>query len=345
MHFQTFTSNVWLLHFKHIKIKMKKAITLLLLAVVSFNALAQDPLKPAIPDTTWKYGGYAALNFNQLSLSNWAAGGQSSMSLVALVSLYTKYKKGTTTWDNSLDMAYGFLKNDGDKLRKNDDRIEFNSNFGKQAKGKFYYSANLNFRSQFATGYNLPNDSVVTSRFMAPGFVTAALGFNYKEGDFLSIFLSPASGKFTFVLDQTMANTGAYGVKAAEMDTTTGKVITPGRQIRAEFGASLTAKFQKDIFKNVNLKTTVQLFNNYTDKVAENRANIDVNWEVLISMKINKFLSASLITNLIYDHDISLPTIKKVNGEKVEVGKGPKTQFKEAFGLGISYKFAGMSKY
>lgn len=321
---------------------MKKSLALLLFSIFTLQTFAQEVAKTS-QDTTWKYGGFGALTFNQVSLTNWAAGGESSLSLSGLLSFYSKYKKGKTTWDSNLDLAYGFLKNESSSLRKNDDRIEFNSNFGHQAKGKFFYSANLNFRTQFAPGYSYPNDSVVTSRFMSPGYLTAALGFNYKEGDVFSVFLSPASGKFTFVLDQNLANIGAFGVKPAELDAS-GKIITPGKQVRAEFGASLTMKFQMDIMKNVNLKTGLQLFNNYTDKVAANRGNIDINWDVLISMKVNKFLTASLMTNLIYDHDVNLPTIKKVNGVKTEVGTGPKTQFKEVFGVGLSYRIDGISK-
>lgn len=322
---------------------MKVRLTLVVAVFVLLQPSAvfsqnMDSVK-VLKDTTWRYGGFTAINFNQVSLTNWAAGGQSSMSLVGLVNLYSKYKKNTTTWDNSLDMAYGFLQNKGSQVQKNDDRLEFNSIYGRQAKGKFYYSANLNFRTQFAPGFNTPEDSVISSKIMAPGYLTAALGFNYKEGDFFSLFLSPASGKFTFVLDQRLADLGSFGVTPAVIDPLTGQITTNGKQVRAEFGASLNARFQKDIFKNVNLKTSLILFNNFTDKVKENRANIDVNWEVLISMKINKFLAASLITNLIYDHDINLPTLRKVNGQEIEVGTGPKTQFKQAFGLGISYKF------
>lgn len=321
---------------------MKKTFILFILSAFSFQAFSQDSTKTP-QDTIWKYGGFGSATFNQVSLTNWAAGGQSSLSLSGLLSLFSKYKKDKTTWDCNLDLAYGFLKGDGNKLQKNDDRIEFNTNFGHQAKGKFFYSANLNFRTQFANGFNFPNDSVVTSRFMAPGYATAALGFNYKEGDVFSFFLSPASGKFTFVLDQTLADAGAFGVKAAELDAN-GNVISAGKQIRAEFGASLTAKFQMEVMKNVTFKTGLQLFNNYTDKVAANRGNIDINWDVLISMKINKFLTTSLMTNLIYDHDINLPTIKKVNGVKTEVGSGPKTQFKEVFGIGLSYRIEGITK-
>lgn len=288
----------------------------------------------------WIRGGFSSLNFNQVSLTNWAAGGQSSLSVSGLFNAFANYKNAdsTTRWENALDLGFGLIKQQDERLQKNDDRLEFNSKYGKLAGGKFYYTGLLNFRTQFAEGFNFPNDTVVTSRFFSPAFLTVALGMEYKPNDYFSVFLSPATGKFTFVRDQTLANQGAFGVDPAVFDPN-GVLLEEGRRFRAEFGASLVAKFQKDIFENVNLVSKLTLFNNYTDKNTPNRRNIDVNFESLVGMKINRFLAASLFVNLIYDDDINIPTIEERNGEQVEVGTGPKTQFKEAFGLGFSYKF------
>jgi hypothetical protein len=86
--------------------------------------------------------------------------------------------------------------------------------------------------------------------------------------------------------------------------------------------------------KNVNLGTKIELFSNYLDRPQ----NIDVNWEMLIGMKINKLLSASISTQLIYDNDIPVPIERDVNGIKVS-DVGPRLQFKEILALGLSYKF------
>ncbi|NJK96068.1 MAG: hypothetical protein HC905_15210 [Bacteroidales bacterium] len=55
---------------------------------------------------------------------------------------------------------------------------------------------------------------------------------------------------------------------------------------------------------------------------------------MLISMKVNKYISASLSTQLLYDDDITYKS--KVGG--IEIEKGPKIQFKEILGVGFSYK-------
>ncbi len=318
---------------------MKNIFTLTLFVITAGSSMAQDSLKA---DTLWRLGGFFGVNFNQVGLTNWAAGGENSFSVAGIFSGTANYKKGTISWDNSLDLGYGLLKSGDNPFRKNEDKIDLNSKFGALAKGKFFYSALLNAKSQFANGFNFPNDSVIVSRFAAPAFITIALGMDYKPNDYFSLFVSPATGKFTFVNDQRLADLGSFGVKAAEYSLVDSSLISNGRKVRAEFGASLRAQYKQDVTKYLNITSTLLLFNNYTDPKPENRGNIDINWETLITIKAGKLITTSIYTNLIYDHDINIPTYQKINGEKVQVGQGPKTQFKEVIGVGISYKIAGI---
>ena len=287
-----------------------------LLFAVSFIALvlsvrAQADTVKNRTDTIkyWKTGGFSVLTFNQVSLSNWSAGGENALSTTAILNLFANYKKGEVIWDNSLDLGYGLMKNGGQGARKNEDKIELNSKLGYKAFGKVYYSALVNYRTQFAKGYNYPNDSVVVSRFNAPGYITLSLGLDYKPNDYFSLFVSPATGRFTIVADKALSDSGAYGVER-------------GKKMRFEFGANLSAKFQKDIVKNINVVSKLTLFNNYTDKDKANRKNFDVNWEVMVNIKAGKYLTTTILTNLIYDQNV------------IE-----KTQFKEVLGIGLSYKF------
>ena len=268
----------------------------------------------------YKYGGFSSLTFNQVSLTNWSAGGENALSTTAIVNLFCNYKKDKIAWDNTLDLGYGFLKSGSAKLRKNEDKIELNSKFGYEAFHKVYYSALVNFRSQFKEGFNYPNDSVRVSKFMAPAYLSIGLGMDYKPTDYFSVYLSPATGRFTFVTDQVLANVGAYGVDPAIFEN--GVMVKKGKNLRSEFGASLSTRIQKDIFKDVNFASKLVLFNNYTDKDEANRKNIDVNWEIAINIKAGKYLTTSIMTNLIYDQNVIA-----------------RTQFKEVLGLGLSYKF------
>ncbi len=71
-----------------------------------------------------------------------------------------------------------------------------------------------------------------------------------------------------------------------------------------------------------------------------NPQNVDVNWETLIAMKVNKYISFNLNTQLIYDDNIQVPFDKNHDGT-VDTGESIRSlvQFKEIFGAGISYKF------
>ncbi len=289
----------------------------------------------------WKKGGMLGANFSQASYTNWAAGGVNSFSGVALFNLFSNYKSdlptgqaGKTNWDNSLDLAYGVIKIGKNNVQKSDDKIEFNSKFGQYASKNWYYAALLNFKSQFDVGYNYPDDTNIVSHFMAPATTLGALGLDYKSIDkSLSFFVSPLTGKVTIVNDQRLADAGAFGVQAAEYDTA-GAKIKDGKTIRYEFGGYLKMTFKKDIFKNVNIQTKLELFTNYLN----HPENIDVNLEAIITMKVNKFLSCTVNTQLIYDHDIPVPVTREINGISIE-GIGPRLQFKEVLAIGIAYKF------
>ena len=323
---------------KQIK-KLMKKILLIAFSLSIVNLLITTETKAQTKaDTSWKKGGFISLNLSQTQYTNWAAGGENSFALNGLSNTFYNYRKEKMYWENSLDLAYGLVKLNKFPIRKSDDKIELNSKFGKLASGKFYYSALLNFKSQFSPGYNYPDDSTVISQFLAPAYLTIALGMDYKPNDYFSMFLSPATGRFTIVNNETIADAGTYGNEAAVFDSS-GTIITHGKKIRSEFGASFNAKFQKDIIKNVNLMAKLNLFNNYTDKVAANRANIDVNFEALLAMKVNKYLSASIYANAIYDNDILVPVYSETNGVKTQIGTGPRLQLKDVIGVGFAYKF------
>jgi hypothetical protein len=314
---------------------MNKIIIISFLFFILFSSAISQEKKDSLG---WHNSGFVAVNFSQAAFSNWAAGGENSIAGTGLFNFLAKYRGNRKYWDNSIDLAFGLIKSHEQTIRKSDDKIDLSSNYGKYAFGSFYYSAQLEFTTQFAPGYNYPDDSTVISKFMAPAFLTTAVGLNWKPNKYFSLFFSPATGKFTFVLDQELADKGAYGVDSAIYDAT-GNKISAGKQIRAEFGASLNAVLEKEIFKNVLFASKLQLFNNYTDKNTSNRKNIDVNWETGLIMKINSFMNAAVSTQLIYDNDIPVPIYKTINGVKTQIGKGPRTQFKESFALSIGYKF------
>ncbi|WP_244554749.1 DUF3078 domain-containing protein [Pontibacter indicus] len=280
----------------------------------------------------WDFGGTGTVNFSQVSLSNWAAGGQSSLSALGILNLYGNYKKGKNAWNNTLDLTYGTVKLQEQRLRKSDDRLELNLKYGRQASSKWFYTAQLNTRTQISPTYTPERDSVI-SNFMAPAFVLASIGMDYKPNSKLSVFISPFTGKFTAVLNQRMADYGAFGVEPAQRDLEGNLIPGTGERLREEFGGFVNVRFRNEIFKNVTLQSKADLFSNYL----HNAKNIDVSWENLVNFKVNKFLSASLFLHMIYDDDILIDVDR--SGDGTLDGKGPRLQLKETLGIGFSYKF------
>jgi hypothetical protein len=318
---------------------MKKTLLAVALFVTASSLSAQtteaeEHLKTQNTDTLdgWKKGGVASINLTQVSLSNWTAGGDNSISVNGLLSVYANLKRGNSTWDNSLDLAYGLIQQGDDGVRKTDDKIDFTSKYGQKAFKNWYYAALVNFKTQMTAGYDYPDDSTEISNFLAPGYGLGAIGMDYKPNENFSLFISPLTTKVTVVNDETLANAGAFGVDAAEYDDF-GQITKDGKLYRMEYGGYLRALFTKEVMTNINLQTKLELFSNY----ANNPQNIDVNWELLIAMKVNKYISATISTQLIYDDDIDIAIDN--NNDDVIDAVGPRTQFKEVLGVGISYTF------
>ncbi|MEO5674547.1 MAG: DUF3078 domain-containing protein [Chitinophagales bacterium] len=318
---------------------MIKIFTFIFILACSFKCFSQDTLAR---DTSWKKGGFISIQFNQVAFHNWAAGGENSLSFTGIGSGFANYMEGKNYWSSFANLQYGVITTKYDRTaRKNTDVLELQSKAGHQIFDHVSLTALVNFRSQFSNGYIFPNDSLVVSKFMAPGYLIISAGFEWKPVEYFSLYLSPATGKFTFVANQgiadiTLNGASLYGTDPAVYDSG-GKLLSPGETVRFEFGAYLNAQFVKDIFKNVNLATRLQLFNNYTDKNASNRKNVDINYDLLINLKVNKFLAASIFATVIYDNDI---IIADVDSKGNPTGRaGPRTQLKEGIGIGITYKF------
>jgi hypothetical protein len=325
---------------------MKKILFSVCLFFLAFSGIAQDDKSEAIKlventlavkDITvdsakfWKTGGVISLNGQQVSLTNWSAGGNNSISLAGLVNVFAKYKKGKINWETNLDLGYGVInQGNAKKWWKNDDKIQFSTKFGRELKQHWYLATLADFRTQFTNGYNYPNDSVYISKFMAPAYGLAAIGFDYKPNDNFSLLISPATGKFTYVIDDSLAKYGAFGVQK-EIRDSDGRITQRYLTHREEFGAYLKMQYQTKVMENVTFLTILELFSNYF----HNPGNIDVNWSTLTTLKVNKYISATLTTQLIYDDDIK---VLRTSGDQKGT-TGPDVQFKQVLGVGFTYNF------
>ncbi len=307
---------------------MKKPLTTLIIAIfIATSASAQvleteaglKKVKTDLPQG-WQKGGLFSLGFSQVSLSNWAAGGQNSISGNGLLSLFANFGKGTLASNNTLDLGYGMMKQGKGSTIKTDDKLDFMSKIGMKASETWFYSGLVNFRTQMTKGFKSPTDNTVISTFLAPAYLLGAIGMDYKGIENLSLFLAPFTGRITIVNDDKLSKAGAFGVD-------------PGKKSRSEVGGYVRAAYKKDLIENISLQTKADFFSNFLN----NPQNIDVNWETLILMKVNKFITVSLATHLIYDDDIMIGVDSNNDGTIDKTG--PRTQFKEVLGVGLSYKF------
>lgn len=261
----------------------------------------------------WTIKNVGGINLSQTSLTNWSAGGENAVAWNVYFNGSANYKSGKWSWDNAIVTDFGKTYTASSKWQKSLDKLNLNTKVGYSFAKNWNGSLLADFLTQFAPGYKTPGDKDAISSFMAPGYLTLALGADYKPNKHFSLLLSPVTGKMTFVLDDELSKAGAYGVK-------------PGNKLFAELGALVVANYNQDIMKNVNLISKLTLFSAYN----HNFGNIDVNWDVMVAFKINKFLSTTLTTNLVYDDDIKT---KDANGNIT----GPKVQFREVFGIGLTY--------
>lgn len=284
------------------------------LQLESGNAITKVPTDTS--KKKWKAGGMYRLNIGQSSLSNWAAGGDEfSFNINTTLNLYARYKKKKFSWDNALDLAFGFMQSSSLGSRKNDDRIDFVSKQSYSLNKKTTIGTLVNFRSQMMNSYNYDaktNAKTVASGFMAPGYALASIGIDHKPAKELSLFVSPITSRWVIVLDDSLAAKGAYGVDS-------------GYNSINELGAFATLNFQKEVTKNLTYRSRLDMFSNYQ----KNPLNVDIYMTNLLSVKVFKMLSFSWSVDLIYDDDT------RIFGENKNA---PALQFKSIVGAGLQVK-------
>lgn len=283
----------------------------------------------------WTRKNAVGVNFNEVAFVNWNAGGNNSISALFFGNFERNFQRELLSWKTNASIRYGLNAQEGREVRKTEDQIAFNSTFGyrQHSSSNFRYSAKFNFNTQFAKGYRYPDTEKPISSFMAPGYVFLGIGTEYTDPkEDLTIYLSPVTQKSTFVLDQTLANEGMFGVTPAVRDEL-GNIIKEGEKVRTEFGILFTSGFKKEIFANVNLENQLSLYSDYLNKFG----NIDVDWQLNLNLVVNDFIKANIGSHLKYDDDVKVKEDTNNDGE-LEI-LGPRIQFKQMLGVGVVYEF------
>jgi len=281
----------------------------------------------------WHTKKEVGIYLNQVSFTNWNAGGTNSISGIITGKASAKYKQKRWFWNSSLNLRYGLNKQEDKELRKTEDVIEVISNVGleKNPESNWFYSARFSFNTQFAKGFNYPDRDKAISKIFAPGYMFFGLGMEYgRHIERLSFYASPFTLKTTFVLDDALANQGAFGVDPAIYDLE-GNILREGKKVRHELGILLTNKYEEEVFKNIKLSSLLRLYTDYINSFG----NIDIEWELNLDMKVNKYVKATLGSHLRYDNDIKTEVESNETTNEEIVISGPKLQWKQILGVGI----------
>ncbi len=302
-----------------------------------------------VDTTAWIYTGVFNLGFNQGVLHNWAAGGE-----IASLAVNSQFNgsliryQNRSIWTNNLDAAYGLFYAYSNSFvpRKTDDRIDLTSKYGYRISDSadFYFTGLFNAKSQFTKAYNYDApewDTFSTSNFLSPLYLTFAPGIEYRKGTQISVFFSPAAGRFTFV-DRYYTErdpAGAFGV-------------ANGKSMRFELGAYVTARYVKDLSKSVTFRSRLDLYSNYLAKdkfdnagllvKKDNPGNIDILFDNFISFKFFRYFSVNLGVVAIYDNDVPYSKVLE-DGTPKDEPKAMKDlgwwQIKQTLNFGFNYKF------
>jgi len=311
----------------------KIILTLAIISSIQFS-LAQI-IRTELPDSTsnWTNENKVGLDLSQITFLNWNAGGNNSVSGLLRGQFVRNYTKGNLHWKNELIARYGINKQEEQEVRKTDDQLQINSNFGykKDSISNWFYAGRFSFQTQFANGFAYPNVDLAISKPFAPAYVFLGIGSEYSRKDLnLNLYLSPLTNKTTLVFDQRLANQGAFGVEQAIYDVN-GNLIREGKNIRTEMGILITNQWKKEIWKNINLEHRMSLYTDYLN----NFGNIDVDWQIQLAMVVNQYVKANIGTHLLYDDDIKF----KEEEAGVQIIKGPRIQLKQLLGIGVEYNF------
>lgn len=301
----------------------------------------------------WEESLKTNIKFGQTSLTNWAAGGDNTVTLQAFIDGNANYKKNDMFWNNRLQMDYGFVYASSKPiLQKSDDRIYLESKFGyKNVNMKnFSLSINYDFKSQFNTGYDyltpslpegeIPRDELIQywkdarkikSGFLAPAYTNLAVGIDVKPFKWLSLNIAPLTGGFVIVTDQQLRKNYGMQFRDEWKDVTEG-LPEDGSQYRSarfEFGAQVKADIAVKVNDNFSYTSQLVLFSNYLD----HPENLRVNWDNRFDWKLAKYFSLTLTTNLIYDDKVMI--FNEADGLTKQ-----RVQFKESLLFGFTYTIA-----
>jgi len=301
--------------------------------IIERNDTIKQILKNSVAQNYWTITNKPSIVVTQTSFINWTKGGNNTIAGIISFNGDYDYKRGQFFWTNSANIRYGLSREDGvSTTQKTEDIINLKSNFGykNNIESEWYYSGDFSFNTQFTDGYSSNDNAQINpiSTFFSPARLRLGIGAAYtSEENNLKLNLSPLTNQITFVLNQKLANQGAYGVDKAILDKDE-NIIQEGKNINSEFGILIRIEYSTTIMKNINFGLKSSFYTDYLN----NFGNIDSDIEIDITMKVNEHIDSRISSHLLYDDDA---VITEKDGTRL----GPRLQLKQILGIGITYEF------
>ena len=236
---------------------MNKIYSILLLAlsmlILNLPAHAQDT--PAVPDSLdgWDYSWTFGLNGSQAAYSNWSQGGINNIAASGNSNFNALYKQNRFSYIFQIVTRFGQTRINGQGVRKTDDRLAIRNRFLydlAEDHEEFKLFANINFRTQFAKGYDYeagPNDEdVLISDFMAPGYFVQNAGVAYVPEPNFSV-------EAGLGLQQTIVRNEALSTQYG---------LAEGETFRNEAGFNFAAAYSMTLADNLSWGSSVETFTN-----------------------------------------------------------------------------------
>lgn len=265
----------------------------------------------------WLHTFNTLLQFSQAYVSsNWYQGGNDYLALLFNLVWNVQLNKvyhPNLLFQSNLQYKLALSSNPKGQLHKytiSEDALQYNLNTGIKAYGNWFYSFNLMFKTQLLNNYE--EDSYVrTASFLSPGDLNLGLGMAYSYQNKYKTF------QFTATISPL-----SYNLKTCISDKVDHEQfnIKPYRRAKNEIGSNAEFNMSWDICSNVQYKTRLFLFSDYSYFLSD--------WENTLSFNINKFLSTQIYVHLRYDS----------SAEKTTAWKN--FMMREILSFGLSYTFA-----
>jgi hypothetical protein len=277
---------------------MKKLITLITFILV-FQYLYAQPTTDTLFKMGWSPKGVVSINLSQIAFDNWIQGGENSLSFLSLLKGGAYYRTKTWFIANRLKVSYGGSSTSS-KYITTDNELRLENLFIRDLRWKVSPYFNNEVRTGIVNGYEFVGDNKnQISAFFDPGYIMQSLGFIYARKVFTT--------RLGVALQETFTN---KFYKYSDDDKT-----SEIEKFKLDTGIESVSEAAYEIMKNIVYTGRLKLFSRF------NSLDVwDVNWENIITAKVNDYINVNFTYDLIYQKDQTY-----------------RTQTKEALQVGFSY--------